>query len=170
MGDCRLERTHHVVSVTSTKFTVSYLLPLINSFEWDNSVRTTARPPAFWGLVALLLLELAAVSVAAVVLIIDLMVLEPTSWGTAVALTVLVLISVAWMAATVIGLLRGQAWVRASATVWQVLQFAIGAGALQGPTAQPAWGWPIIIVSVVTFGLLFARSVVGSTQSRAGRE
>lgn len=133
-------------------------------------MRTSSRPPAFWGLVALLSLELAAVSAAAIVLLIDLAVLEPTSWGTAVALTVLVLISVAWMAVTIIGLLRGQAWTRASATVWQVLQFAIGLGAIQGPTAQPAWGWPIIIVSVVTFFLLFSKKIVGETQTRGDQE
>jgi hypothetical protein len=70
------------------------------------------------------------------------------------------------MAATIVGLLRGQAWVRASAIVWQVLQFAIGVGALQGSFAQPAWGWPIVAVSVVTFGLLFVPSVVKATQAR----
>ena len=166
VGDCRLEHTHHVVSVTSTSNTVSYLLPTINSFEWVNSVRTAARPPAFWGLVALLFLELVAVSIAAVVLVIDLLVLEPMSWGSAVALTVLVILAAVWMAATIVGLLRGQSWVRASATVWQVLQFAIGMGALQGPTAQPAWGWPIIIVSLVTFAVLFAKPVVAATQKR----
>ena len=90
---------------------------------------------------------------SAIVLLVDLAVLEPTSWGTAVALTVLVLIAVAWMAATIIGLLRGQAWTRASATVWQVMQFAIGLGAIQGPTAQPAWGWPIIIVSTTPISI-----------------
>ncbi|WP_166866164.1 MULTISPECIES: hypothetical protein [unclassified Salinibacterium] len=133
-------------------------------------MRFSTRPPLFWGLAALLILELAAVTAAAVVLLIDLMVLEPTSWGSAIALTVLVVLAVVWMAATVVGLFRAQAWVRASATVWQVLQFAIGAGALQGPTAQPAWGWPILLVAVVTFAILFAPSVVSSTQKRAERD
>jgi len=114
----------------------------------------------------MLVLELAAVATAAVVLLIDLVVFEPSSLATALALTVLVLIATGWMAATVVGLLRGQAWVRASAIVWQVLQFAIGLGALEGSLAQPAWGWPIIAVSVVTFLLLFAPSVVRATQAR----
>lgn len=114
----------------------------------------------------MLVLELAAVATAAVVLLIDLVVFEPSSLATALALTVLVLIATGWMAATVVGLLRGQAWVRASAIVWQVLQFAIGLGALEGSLAQPAWGWPIIAVSVVTFLLLFAPSVVRATRAR----
>jgi hypothetical protein len=113
------------------------------------------------------MLELAAAATVAIVLLVDLVAAEPASVATALALTVLVLIAVGWMAVTVVGLLRGQAWVRASAIVWQVLQFAIGLGALQGSFAQPAWGWPIVAVSVLTFGLLFVPSVVRATQSRA---
>jgi len=124
----------------------------------------------FWGLAALLTLELAAVSVVAAVLLFDLVAAEPASLATALALTVLVLIAVAWMAATIVGLFRGQAWVRASAIVWQVLQFAIGLGALQGTFAQPAWGWPIVIVSVATFAVLFTPSVVRLTSARSGRD
>ncbi len=129
-------------------------------------MKNPARPPVFWGLVALLGVELAAVATVAIVLLIDLVVAEPTSLATALALTVLVLVAVAWMAATIVGLFRGQAWVRASAIVWQVLQFAIGLGALQGSSAQPAWGWPILIVAVLTFALLFLPSVVRRTQGR----
>ena len=125
-----------------------------------------ARTPFFWGLVVMLGIELVAVAIAAIVLLIDLVALEPTSFATALSLTVLVVIATGWMAATIVGLLRGQAWVRASAIVWQVLQFAIGVGALQGSFAQPAWGWPIVAVSVVTFGLLFVPSVVKATQAR----
>lgn len=130
-------------------------------------MKNRTRPPAFWGLAALLAIELAAVAIVAIVLLVDLVALEPTSLATALALTVLVLIAAGWMAATLVGLLRGQGWVRASAIVWQVLQFAIGLGALQGSFAQPAWGWPIIAVSVLTFGLLFVPSVVKVTQARS---
>ncbi|TXK16306.1 hypothetical protein [Homoserinibacter sp. GY 40078] len=130
-------------------------------------MRSRPRPPLFWLLVSLLAVELAAVSIVTIVLVIDLVTLEPTSLATALALTALVLLAAAWMAVTVVGLLRGQAWVRASAIVWQVLQFAIGLGALQGTFAQPAWGWPIVIVSVLTFAVLFAPSVVRATQARA---
>jgi len=124
----------------------------------------------FWGLAALLIVELAAVATVAAVLLFDLVAAEPASIATALALTVLVLIAVAWMAVTIVGLFRGQAWVRASAIVWQVLQFAIGLGALQGTFAQPAWGWPIVIVSVATFAILFTPSVVRATSARSTRE
>lgn len=130
-------------------------------------MKSPVRPPVFWGLVAMLVIELVAVATLAVVLLVDLVIYEAASLASALALTVLVLIAAAWMAATIVGLLRGQAWVRASAIVWQVLQFAIGLGALQGTFAQPAWGWPIVAVSVVTFLLLFVRSVVRITQTRS---
>lgn len=133
-------------------------------------MKNPVRPPAFWGLATLLGIELAAVAVVAVVLLFDLVAAEPASLATALALTVLVLIAVAWMAATLVGLLRGQAWVRASAIVWQVLQFAIGLGALQGAFAQPAWGWPLIAVAVLTFALLFLPPVVRVTQRRGSRD
>ncbi|PZQ89761.1 MAG: hypothetical protein DI534_08195 [Leifsonia xyli] len=133
-------------------------------------MKNRARPGVFWGLAALLVLELAAVVVVALVLLFDLVTAEPASLATAVALTVLVLIAVGWMAATVVGLFRGQAWVRASAIVWQVLQFAIGLGALQGTFAQPVWGWPLVTVSVLTFLLLFVPAVVRATQGRAARD
>ncbi|QEO08572.1 hypothetical protein [Protaetiibacter larvae] len=133
-------------------------------------MRNPARPPVFWGLVGLLTLELLAASVIALVLLFDLVAAEPASLASAIALTVLVLLAVAWMAATIVGLLRGQAWTRASAIVWQVLQFAIGLGALQGSFAQPAWGWPILIVSVLTFAVLFLPPVVKATTGRAARD
>lgn len=129
-------------------------------------MKNPARPPFFWGVAALLLVELVAVATVAVVLVIELFAAEPASIATALALTVLVLIAVGWMLATVVGLLRGQAWVRASAVVWQVLQGAIGLGALQGSFAQPAWGWPILLVALATFALLFTPSVVKALPSR----
>ena len=51
---------------------------------------------------------------------------------------------------------RGAGWSRSAALVWQVLQFAVGVGALQGAFAQPAWGWPLVIASVLGFLLLMS--------------
>lgn len=130
-------------------------------------MRDHPRPPTFWGLAVLLAIELAAAAVVLIVLLVDLVAAEPTSLATALALTVLVLVAVAWMAATLVGMLRGQAWTRASAMVWQVLQFAIGLGALEGSLAQPAWGWPLIAVAVAAVVLLFTPAVVRATSGRA---
>ena len=57
------------------------------------------------------------------------------------------------------GIWQGRAWVRAAAVVVQVLIFAIGVGALQGAFAQPGWGWPLITIGVVGFGLLLSKPV-----------
>jgi hypothetical protein len=62
--------------------------------------------------------------------------------------------------------LRGQAWIRAAGIVWQVLQAAVGVGALQGQVAQPAWGWPLILLAVVVFVLLFVKPVMALTSVR----
>ena len=49
-----------------------------------------------------------------------------------------------------------QAWFRGAAIVWQVLQFALGAGGVSGTFANPAIGWPLVVVALVTFFLLLA--------------
>ena len=71
----------------------------------------------------------------AVGLLIELLVARPTSYASAIALTVLAFIAAAWLGAIVVGALRGQAWIRGAAIVWQVLQFAVGAGAVTGSFA-----------------------------------
>lgn len=96
-----------------------------------------------------------------VVLLVEVLVDRPTSLETALALVVVLGIAVAALAAVIVGVWRGSAWVRAAAVVFQVLIAAIGIGALQGAFAQPEWGWPLIIVGVVGFVLLISRSSAG---------
>ncbi len=50
--------------------------------------------------------------------------------------------------------------------VWQVLQVGVGVGALQGQVAQPAWGWPLIVLAAFVFLLLFLKPVVELTSVR----
>jgi len=88
------------------------------------------------------------------------------SLASGVALTVIVALAAVWLAAMVIGALRGQAWIRAAAVVWQVIQIAVGIGALLGALAQPWIGWPLVVVGVAAFILLFTPSVVDATRHR----
>jgi hypothetical protein len=88
------------------------------------------------------------------------------SVGGGIALTVIAFLAAAWLGAIVIGTLRGQAWIRAAAIVWQVLQVGVGVGALQGQVAQPAWGWPLIVLAAFVFLLLFLKPVVELTSVR----
>jgi hypothetical protein len=158
--------TYGPVGVTSTASRVSYLLRLINSYEWDNTVSTARRPALMWVLLVLLMIEFLGVTVLAVILLIDTLTTPSANVGGGVALTVIGVVAAAWLGAIVVGTLRGQPWIRAAAIVWQVLQVAVGVGALQGQVAQPAWGWPLITLAAVVFLLLFTKPVVALNSAR----
>ncbi|MEO8263398.1 MAG: hypothetical protein ABI566_12595 [Pseudolysinimonas sp.] len=128
------------------------------------------RRPAQWALIVLLAAEFALVAVLAIMLLIELLVATPTSYPSAIALTVLAFIAAAWLGAIVVGALRGQAWMRSAAVVWQVLQFAVGAASVAGQFAQPWIGWPLVVAAVLVFVLLFTKPVVAATTDRVPRD
>ncbi|MEO6117180.1 MAG: hypothetical protein ABIP33_12410 [Pseudolysinimonas sp.] len=127
---------------------------------------TARRPALLWLLVVLLTVEFVGVAALAVVLLFETLTASGASVGGGIALSVIGIVAAAWLGAIVVGTLRGQAWIRAAAIVWQVLQVAVGVGALQGQLAQPAWGWPLIVLAVVVFLLLFTKPVVALTSVR----
>jgi len=165
-GDRDLGLTYDPVGVTSTGSRVSYLLRLINSYEWDNTVSIARRPALLWLLIVLLAVEFLAVAALAIVLLIETVTAPSAVMGGGIALTVIALVAAAWLGAIVVGALRGQSWIRAAAIVWQVLQVAMGVGALQGQFAQPAWGWPLIVLAAVVLLLLFVKPVVAQIPRR----
>ena len=128
-----------------------------------NSAR---RPALLWALIVLLAVEFLAVAALAVTLLFEVLTAPASSVASGIALTIVGIVAAGWLGAIVVGTLRGQAWIRAAAIVWQFLQVAIGVGALQGTVAQPAWGWPLIIVAALVFLLLFAKPVVAMTSVR----
>jgi hypothetical protein len=103
-----------------------------------------------------IVLALEALALVAVVvwLVIDLLTVEPSSYATAIALLVLVLIGAVWMVAVAIGSLRRASWARASAIVWQVLQVSIAVGAFQGLFARADVGWILLVPAITVIGLL----------------
>jgi len=117
-------------------------------------------------LIVLLSLELLGVGSLAGTLLIETLTTPTATFGAGIALTIVAFIAAASLTAIVVGTYRGQAWTRAAAIVWQVLQVAVGVGALQGQVAQPGWGWPLIILAALVFLLLFAKSVIASTSDR----
>ncbi|HEY4224864.1 MAG TPA: hypothetical protein VGM70_03535 [Pseudolysinimonas sp.] len=129
-------------------------------------MKTARRPALLWLLVVLLTVEFLAVAVLAVTLLIETLTAPSATFGGGIALTIVGFVAAAWLGAIVVGTLRGQAWIRAAAIVWQVLQVAIGVGALQGQVAQPAWGWPLIVFAALVFVLLFTKPVVAMTSAR----
>jgi hypothetical protein len=129
-------------------------------------VNAARRPALLWLLVALLTVEFLAVAALAVTLLFETLTAPSATLGGGIALTIVGFVAAAWLGAIVVGTLRGQAWIRAAAIVWQVLQVAVGVGALQGQVAQPAWGWPLIAFAAVVFLLLFTKPVVAMTSAR----
>jgi hypothetical protein len=129
-------------------------------------VSTARRPALLWLLIVLLGVEFVGVAALAIVLLVETLTAPSSIIGGGIALTVIGIIAAAWLGAIVVGALRGQSWVRAAAIVWQVLQVAIGVGALQGQLAQPVWGWPLIVVAAVVLLLLFTTPVVAAIPGR----
>ncbi|KRE26081.1 hypothetical protein [Agromyces sp. Soil535] len=103
---------------------------------------------------AVLFLEAAALVAIVVWLVVDLLALQPSSYATAVALIVLVVIGAVWVGAVAIGSLRRAPWTRAAAIVWQILQVSIAVGAFQGLFARPDVGWLLLVPAVTVIGLL----------------
>ncbi|MFF2370111.1 hypothetical protein [Agromyces sp. NPDC058110] len=102
----------------------------------------------------LLLLEAAALVAVVVWLVVDLVSLAPSSYATAVALLVLVVLAAVWVGAIAIGSLRRAPWSRASAIVWQVLQVSVAVGAFQGMFARADIGWVLLVPAITVIGLL----------------
>ncbi|KQM84698.1 hypothetical protein ASE68_13495 [Agromyces sp. Leaf222] len=101
-------------------------------------------------------LALEALGLVAVVvwLVVDLLSMAPSSYATAIALLVLVLLAAVWMVAVAIGSVRRAPWARASAIVWQVLQVSIAVGAFQGMFARADVGWVLLVPAITVIGLL----------------
>ena len=102
----------------------------------------------------MLVLEALAVVGVAIWLIVDLISLQPSSYATAIALIVLVVIGAIWISATAFASFARAPWSRAAAIVWQVLQLSIAVGAFQGFFARPDLGWALLVPAVTVIGLL----------------
>jgi len=102
----------------------------------------------------ILTLEAAALAAVVVWLVIDLMALAPSSYATAIALLVLVVIAAVWVGAVAAASFRRAPWSRASAIVWQVLQVSVAVGAFQGLFARPDVGWLLLVPAITVIGLL----------------
>lgn len=103
---------------------------------------------------ALLVVEAVGMIAIVVWLLFDLVTQQPSSYPTAIALLVLVLIGALWVSAVAIGSLRRAPWTRGAAIVWQVLQISVAVGAFQGLFARPDVGWLLLVPAVTVAGLL----------------
>ncbi|MFC9917678.1 hypothetical protein [Agromyces binzhouensis] len=118
------------------------------------SVNASGVRAAFVTVVALLFAEAGALLAVLAWLVVDLLVLQPSSFATAVALVVVVAIAAAWVTAIAVASVRRVPWSRAAAIVWQVLQLSIAVGAFQGLFARPDVGWVLLVPAITVIGLL----------------
>jgi len=117
---------------------------------------------------ALIFLEAALVGGATAFLIFELLTVTPDSLASALALTVLTALAAVWVTAIAIGVLRGKAWSRGAAIVWQVLQIAVAVGAFQGAFARAEVGWLLLLPALAALVLLFSKPVVAATRREEG--
>lgn len=117
-------------------------------------------------LAVILFAECALLAVATVYLVVEILVAEPSSYASAIALTVLAAIATVWLALIAVNVLRGRSWTRGATVVWQVLQIAVAIGCFQGAFARPDLGWPLLLPAVAALLLLFTRPVIRATAAR----
>jgi len=131
----------------------------------DEAARGT-RHPLIWALAAIVFAEFLLLVGATGFLVIELFVATPSSFPTAIALTVVVAIAAVWLAVITVNILRCEHWVRSAALVWQVLQIAVAIGSFQGLFARQDIGWALLIPAVVVLILLFTPPVIRATSQR----
>lgn len=132
----------------------------------DEPSVTPPRHPFVVLLAVLLFAECALLAVATCYLVVELLTEVPDSLASAVALTALTSMAAVWLGVIAASVLRGRAWTRGAAIVWQVLQGAVAIGCFQGIFAQPVLGWLLLIPALVVLVLLFTPPVVVATSRR----
>jgi hypothetical protein len=140
----------------------------VNDAEKFNEHETnrSRRHPAVTALVAVLLLEATALAVATVYFVVELLIATPSSFASAVGITVIIAAGAVWVVFIAAGVLRAQAWTRAAVIVVQVLVGAIAIGSFQGPSPRPDLGVILFIPAIVAVVLLFQKAVLAATTGR----
>ncbi|WP_244255812.1 hypothetical protein [Rathayibacter sp. VKM Ac-2760] len=101
-------------------------------------------------------------------LVIELLTTRPDTVGGGIAIVVLSVIALAWVAATTVGTARRRSWIRASALTVQLVLMAVALGAFQGQYAVPDVGWALLAPALLAVVLLFLPSVVAATRRDTG--
>jgi hypothetical protein len=108
-------------------------------------------------------LECAFLAGLTMFLIVELVVGNPASYATALALLVLAVMATVWLGTLAFNAVRRRSWVRAGAIVWQVLQIVLAVASFEGLFSRPDVGWLLLIPAVVVLVLLFTPPVVAAT-------
>lgn len=124
---------------------------------------TPKRHPLLIALAVIVFAEAALLALAALWLILELFIDQPSSLPSALALTALVIIAAIWLSIVGGNTLQGSPWVRGAIVVWQVLQIAIAIGCFQGLFARPDIGWALLLPAFAALALLLTKPVLGAT-------
>ena len=135
----------------------------INDFLGKDAVSGPSRHPLLTTLAVIVFAEALLLAVAALWLILELLIDEPSSVASALALTALVILAAVWLAIIGANTLRGTPWVRSAIVVWQILQIAIAVGCFQGLFARPDIGWALLLPALFALVLVFTRPVMAAT-------
>lgn len=134
--------------------------------DGQNGPGRAPRSRALIALVVLLAAEAALLWAVVGWLILELLTEQPSSYASALAILVIVLIAAVWVSAITVATLRGRSWIRAAAVTWQLVQVFIAIGCFQGLYARPDLGWALLVPSALVLVLLFTRSVMAATSPR----
>ena len=130
--------------------------------------KTGRRHPYLIALALLIFFESALIFAAFGYFIFELGSATPQSYPSAIALSVLIAIAAVWVLIIGINALRGKAWIRGAAVVWQVLQISVAIGSFQGVFARPDVGWFLLTPAIAVLILLFTKPVLEATTRREG--
>ena len=121
----------------------------------------TRKPALLYVLSALILLEAVGVAVAAIYLVIEIIAAPTASFGTAIALAVVVAVTAVALVLLARGALNARPWIRGATVCVAVLQLLVAYSILI--TKEPALGWALAVPAVALLVLVFTPPVLRAT-------
>ena len=121
----------------------------------------TRKPVLLYTLSALILLEAVATAVGAIYLVVEIFTAPTASYGSAVALAVVVAIAAVALVLLARGVLRARPWIRGATVCVAVLQVLVAYSILI--TREPSLGWVLAVPAVALLVLVFTPPVLRAT-------
>ncbi|MCL2516684.1 MAG: hypothetical protein FWD85_04775 [Microbacteriaceae bacterium] len=117
-------------------------------------------------LASILTVEALVVIIATVVTAVELAGRGAKVESDGIAFVVCLVLACLWVVAAALGAWLVQTWARGLIITWQLIQLAVGVGALQGLLAGPLLGVVLLVLGLAGIGLVLAPAV----SRRLGRE
>jgi hypothetical protein len=117
-------------------------------------------------LASILTAEAVIVIIATIATAVDLAARTAKVENDGIALVALLVLGTAWVVTATIGAWLAQTWARGLIIMWQLIQLAVGVGAMQGLLAGPLLGVVLLVLGLAGIGLVLTPAVA----RRLGRE